>query len=94
MSSSIFKTIDVVFHLKKIEIAFHLKKKIEVVFHISSSLVKIRLHSAASWVALPESGWLSVIFNNKNRLFSVFHLVGLNQCCIQRISSLGCLEQN
>ena len=58
-----------------------------------------------NWSCLPFSKEIEVVFHfqqnrgrrsfsKKCRSFSIFHLLGLKQCCIPKVSSIGCPEQN
>ena len=62
-----------------------------VIFH---SLGKLR--SSSLWKRLSSSSINEGVFYLKKnvRSSSIFHLVGLKQCCIPKISSLCCLEKN
>ena len=51
------RTNEVVFHLKRSDVDFHLQNKMRLSSVFSSSLVKIRLHREIQLPRLPESAW-------------------------------------
>ena len=98
--SSIFEKLGCLLFLGEIEVFFRFQK-IEFVIHISSSWVKIKLHTKNQLPRLPitklrsssiwRKKWGRLLFSKQISLSSIFHLVNFEQCCIPKISSLGCL---
>ena len=69
-------------------------QKIEVVFHFQKNWGRLPFLKEIEVVFHFQQNWGRRPFSKKCRSFSIFHLLGLKQCCIAKVSSIGCLEQN
>jgi hypothetical protein len=67
----VWKTVKAIFHFQKMEVVFNYQKKIDVVFPISPSWDKIRLHSENQFPRLPGTalvGFLTDKFKSYNKV--------------------------
>jgi hypothetical protein len=65
-----------------------------VVFHFQKTLRSPSIFKEFEFVFQFKKNWGCLLFSKKMRSSSIFHLVGLRQCWIPKINSLGFLEQN